>query len=293
VNYVALGDSYSAGHGVPPYDRGTAVGKPGPAQDLCHRSRYAYSRELSLSRITLRRSFFACAGAQTADVTSRVQWPGERVVQLGHTAELASADLVTLTIGGNDVRFDLILGACSIAQGSCSKPGERAAILAKATSLEPTLIATFSALRAAAPPTAAVLVADYPQLFPAGGLPGRCQPDTTLFKREVQRFLRHAAFVLRATIADAAHRAGVQFVDVMPIFSGHEICGKDGGWMNHLQLRPSGGFPPIGAGENSVHPNRTGQAGYARAIADYIHGRIAAHAQLTPAGLPANPPPAG
>jgi lysophospholipase L1-like esterase len=243
-----------------------------------------------LPRFTFRRSFFACAGAVTDDVTNVVQYPGEAVTQLGHTAELSAADLVTLTIGGNDVRFDLVLAACARTSGSCSKPGERAAILSSARKLESKLVATYAAIRSAVP-TAAVLALGYPQLFPAGGLPARCAPDAKLFDRGVQKFLRTAANTLRATIASAARRAGVQFVDVMPIFTGHEICGPKGGWMIHLRVRPQFAFPPIGAAEESVHPDRAGQAGYARAIADYVRSKLAAHAPLTPAGLPANPAP--
>jgi hypothetical protein len=61
--------------------------------------------------------------------------------------------------------------------------------------------------------------------------------------------------------------------------------------MIHLRVRPQFAFPPIGAAEESVHPDRAGQAGYARAIADYVRSKLAAHAPLTPAGLPANPAP--
>lgn len=283
IRYVALGDSYSSGHGVPPYDPETNVRARGPRQDICHRSRYAYSRQLTLARFELRRSFFACSGATTANVTSIVQYPGERVYQLGHSAALRAADLVTITIGGNDVRFDQTLSDCTRLHDSCKK--QRAAILHKATALEPRLITTYAAIRAAVPATAAVIVLGYPQLFPKSGLPRRCQPDEALFTRGTQRFLRRAALLLRATIAAAARRAGVQFVDVTRTFAGHEICGPHGGWINHVE-------PTVrGPGENSVHPNRAGQAAYARAIAGYIHARIAAHAPLTPAGLPADPPP--
>jgi lysophospholipase L1-like esterase len=296
ATYVALGDSYSAGHGVPPYDPYSNIEAAGPRQDKCHRSKYAFSRELVVRPFIFKRSFFACSGAQTLNVTRDVQWPGEKVVQLGHP-ELATADLVTVSIGGNDVRFDLVLDECTRLKGNCGS--HSAGILNSAKELGDTLVSTYSALRAAVPPTATVIALDYPQLFPAGGVPPSCMPEFGLFARRVQKFLRAAGEVLRATIANAARRAGVHFVDVMPIFRGHEICGLRGGWINHIQLRPMPEhkipIPPkgIGPGEDSVHPNRAGQAAYASAIARYLRARIAARAPLTPAGLPANPAPAG
>jgi lysophospholipase L1-like esterase len=299
VNYVALGDSYSAGHGVMPYDPGT-----NDRRDKCHRSKYAYSRQLELPHVRLVRSFFACAGATTENVVSQttahvhsvLQWPGEHVVQLANTKQLSAADLVTITIGGNDVRFDRVLMAC-IRPANCNKyrvadnapVTGRAGILANTSALYPKLVETFTQLRAAVPPTAAVLALDYPQLFPAAGLPASCPPDAGLFTKDVQHFLRHAADLLDETEQSAARAAGLQFVDVRPIFDGHEICGRRGGWITHLLIRPVPGGPPVG--EASVHPNRAGQAAYARAIRDYTDAHSGAHTQLTPKGLPANPTP--
>jgi lysophospholipase L1-like esterase len=285
VDYVALGDSYSSGHGVPPYDVGTDV-RTGPAEDICHRSHSAYSRLVDLAGFTLERNFFACSGAVTDNVTDVVQYPGEHRVQLAHRAELRRAGLVTISIGGNDVRFDQVLTLCSRAGGSCAKPDERNAILDRAGAVEPKLVATYRAIRRAAP-NAAVLVLDYPRPFPANGVPATCQPDAALFDPDAQRFIREAAEKLRSTIQDAAREAGVQFVDVIPKFDGHEICGPQGGWLIHVA--PARALPPIA--EEAVHPTREGQAAYASAIVDYLESRIAAGAPLTPAGLPANPLP--
>lgn len=84
INYVALGDSYSAGEGVQPFLAGTDT-----PSDRCHRSKYAYSRAVQLSPLPLSRSFFACSGATTSNLLTTVQYPGEQVVQLGHMTELS------------------------------------------------------------------------------------------------------------------------------------------------------------------------------------------------------------
>jgi hypothetical protein len=92
VRYVALGDSFSAGEGVPPYEPGTAT-----LRDHCHRSTRAYSRLIALPGIRFLRSFYACSGARAPDVLSRSRY-GE-VPQVDHP-RLHRAQLVTISIGG-------------------------------------------------------------------------------------------------------------------------------------------------------------------------------------------------
>jgi lysophospholipase L1-like esterase len=298
IRYVALGDSYSSGQGVLPYDPGT-----NDRSDQCHRSRYAYPFQLALPGFMLERSFFACAGAaienlvatSSAGVKSTLEYPGEHVVQFAHP-QLARADLVTLTIGGNDAHFERALMAC-VQPADCNDyrhsenapVSGRAGIIATARTLYPKLLDTFAELRRDVPASAAVLVLDYPQLFPAGRLPANCRPESLLFSSDVQRFLRHAEDVLDGTEAAAARAAGLQFVDVRRIFAGHETCARQGAWINQVLLRPTPYGPTVG--EASLHPNRAGQAAYARAILDYVEAKIKAHARLTPKGLPADPRP--
>src|SRR5256885_3854682 len=102
IHYVALGDSYSAGEGVPPYDRGTDV-----AGDMCHRSASAYSRVLHVKdRVELVDR--ACSGARVDDLTS----PRSRAEPAQLSWIDARTDVVTMTIGGNDAYFAPVVGAC-------------------------------------------------------------------------------------------------------------------------------------------------------------------------------------
>jgi GDSL-like Lipase/Acylhydrolase family len=103
IRYVALGDSYSSGEGNPPFLPGTAENG-----DDCHRSSVAYPELLATAtslNITSHESR-ACSGARRQDVLF-----GSRTEdsQLNH---LASAQLVTLNVGGDDIGFADVLKEC-------------------------------------------------------------------------------------------------------------------------------------------------------------------------------------
>lgn len=145
VNYVALGDSYSAGEGNQPYDADGDFYNAGE-KDACHRSAKAYPQQVklpghaqpvSIESGTLTGGvsfhFLACSGAitpsvtndavdspPTADDTSGVTRWGKPDAHWGEVAQVdtgyldETTTLVSLTIGGNDSRFSDIVGACGL-----------------------------------------------------------------------------------------------------------------------------------------------------------------------------------
>ncbi|WP_423917428.1 Ig-like domain-containing protein [Candidatus Poriferisodalis sp.] len=142
VNYVALGDSYSAGEngrrGFPGFD-GNYQKDVSPADYKCRRWDQAYPRVLerrllSSGDVTLRVEFatFACVSARPQNVFDALDpddtnndarsigtkgpTPGavheaRQAVSLDRV-DMDSVDLVTITIGGNDVSFSEILQDC-------------------------------------------------------------------------------------------------------------------------------------------------------------------------------------
>ncbi len=92
--YVALGDSYSSGAGLAPFDAGSGS---------CARSPRAYPSIVARSLARDRFVFVACSGATIAQITAQV---GAARVALRHAA------LVTLTAGGNDLSFTNLLVSC-------------------------------------------------------------------------------------------------------------------------------------------------------------------------------------
>jgi len=104
--YVALGSSYAAGPGV-----GDKVPDT-PAR--CSRSSLSYSRVLA-RQLKLDLVDASCGGATTANVLA--PWK-ELPAQIDSLTP--DTRLVTITVGGNDVRFvgNLAAGACAIAKAA-------------------------------------------------------------------------------------------------------------------------------------------------------------------------------
>lgn len=281
TGYVALGDSYASGEGLAPFETGTE----GPGQ--CHRS--AGQSYPALLTDSWKRAFddltsVACSGAITADlVTTRPNTT--RAPQLA--ALNRKTETVTLTIGGNDAGFSLILGDCvytapALPDGpSCASRNEqivstRIAALAGGRDA-PTVPGVYplpKALRdiAAVAPRAKIYVTGYPKIFgtkitnPLG-----CQvsDQAPLFVAGSDAaWIRSKAKQLNKGIASAvtnARRAGVNahYVDVTKTFRGHNLCDKKSPWLNGVVLNPTN---PPSFSLASFHPDARGQHAYARAV---------------------------
>jgi lysophospholipase L1-like esterase len=213
---------------------------------------------------------FACSGATTANVLPRSLGgvpqgaPGryDGTTQID-SASLARADLVTLTLGGNDAGYVEVLVTCGLS--NCNTRAferSRQAIIGRT---KPRLEKVYRAIAARAP-RARILVLGYPQPFPAAKSRQAC-PALSLFRGE-QDMLRRLGARFNETIASAVAtvaRSGarITFVPVAGRFEGHEVCGSKGAWINPI-VSSSTGFGPNPA---SFHPTLAGQRdGYAAAV---------------------------
>ena len=233
VDYVALGDSYSSG-----------VGSPGQSGS-CLRSPNGYPGQWVARNAPKSYTNLACSGAVTSDVIDS-QAP----------AIPGGADLISITIGGNDAGFAPTVLSCQFASdASCARTVANAEADMKAT-LPAKLNNTYAAIRAKAP-NAQVVVLGYPLLFDtssaACGLAGM-----SLAKR---RSLNQGAQVLDDLIKQRALAAGLTFSDVRDEFAGHGICASTP-YLNGLTV-----IPP----QNSFHPNKTGYTyGYLPAFSSAV-----------------------
>jgi len=104
LNYVALGDSYSAGYGLTPYSDSPAPG--------CYQADANYPH-LIAKALGMNLTDATCSGAVTANIIDTPQ-----VTEPGHSAPVqsdalsASTDVVTVTIGGNDFGFGPVAASC-------------------------------------------------------------------------------------------------------------------------------------------------------------------------------------
>ncbi|NMO49712.1 SGNH/GDSL hydrolase family protein [Actinoplanes sp. TBRC 11911] len=226
-SYVALGDSYAAGGGAPPYTDPT-----------CLRSNNSYPALLAAAKHVKSFQFNACSVAATQDVlTSQL------------TGLNRNTDLVTITIGGNDLNFTPGIGACM--QGTDADCQAIVATAEKVTKTElPGRLATVYRTVRARAPHASVVVAGYARFFETTA---ECPavPPASLVKR---RAINGAVDTLDRTIALAAVRAGFRFADVRPEFAGHGLCGPNP-WLTGL------------TDPTPFHPTATGyRAGYLPAV---------------------------
>jgi hypothetical protein len=314
-NFVALGDSYSSGEGNPPFFAGT----DGPS-DYCHRSPQAYSEVLG-AHIGSAPLFYACSGAVTSDflTTSDSTEPP----QLTRDGVDGTADLLTMTIGGNDAGFSSVLKAC-ISQKlkadafnaligpvarwlglghdpSCAHSDSFvSSVNSQVDNVFLPVKTTYKGVLSTVDPVnTSVIAADYPKLFPPSHDAQNCLSLSVILTNDDMDFMNTAGDRLDGVLQRAAGEAGVNFVDVRGTFAGHEICGDGGSYLNALSTASGDGgsctwsvlgrciipgIPIVG----SFHPNAAGHAdGYAAAFASFIDSSL----NRTRAGFPVNPLP--
>ncbi|ANS79212.1 putative secreted hydrolase [Serinicoccus hydrothermalis] len=232
TSYVALGDSFSAGTGT--YLR----------TDSCYRSPRGYPELIARAK-GLDLDYQACSGAQTADVLAD---------QLGTLG--AGTGHVSMTIGGNDVGFADVITACALPGWLSDCDGEIDDSLAVLRTELPGRLDEVYGEIADRAPNAAVAIAGYPYLFN-----GRDCSLLTFFSRAEMTRLNDGTAELDQLIADRSAASGFTFVEVRDDFAGHAVCDRQP-WVNNLSL-------PI---DESFHPNRAGNQGYAAAIAPSLVG---------------------
>ena len=233
--YDALGDSFSAGSGA------------AAAQDTCGRNDLAYPHVLDgRMRIALD-DFVACGGATI---------PSMLATQM--TALGPGTDLVTVSIGGNDIGWARVVTACLIgAEEQCAQAVATTSD-AITNELPAGLDAAYTQIRAAAP-NAHVVITGYPRLFSPehGDFVPLPQVPATISVAE-QELLNDGADLLNAVIADAAADHGFQFVDVTSRFIGHGVNAPQA-WLTGLDQ-------PV-----PLHPTATGQHAYGVALRSQIN----------------------
>lgn len=234
INYVNLGDSYSAGFGS-----GSIIPTPTPG---CFQASGPdqVSMTDALPNVNLLVNA-ACAGATTAQVNTAA---------IAVSPYLAQADLVTLTMGGNDLSYGSVVAACS-SQGT-SKLCDRA-ILATLLGMPRVIKSANKTLRTidAATP-GKILLLGYPRLFsPEYG-------DNQLITAKRAKQLNQLGDLLNLSLAASTRGTSAQFVSVTSRFNGHGI-GSPASWMYFNPLNPADPF--------NLHPTTTGyELGYYPAL---------------------------
>ena len=274
-SYVAMGDSYSSGEGVEPFEAGTNV----TGGNQCHRSVSAYARfidrnpKLSAS-LPATGGFVACSGARTNEILNS-NTPNQEASQYSNLN--ANTKLVTITIGGNDIGFTDFGVACVNPATNC-RVGSSAHTTAK-NKIDNELPAKLENVYANVlgfAPNAEIYVLGYPQVAPeksstepndvrcsylydsgydsTGTIPmnwGDAQAARDIVTRLDNK--------IEAAVA-AAGSSRLHYVDVNEAgspFEGHTMCADPGeSFFNNIDQA-------VGHPAYALHPNQRGQEAYA------------------------------
>jgi hypothetical protein len=222
VNYVALGDSYSAGGG-----------SATTYLNSCNQSTNAYPYLYAQATQPASFSFQACGGATTTDVVNNQLTP----LNSGTT-------LVSMTIGGNNVGLANVLSSCLLGSDTTCQNAVSTAENTALTQLPGQLDTVYGDIRARAA-NAHVVILGYPQFY---DLNTALCLGISATKRAA---LNEGAAVLDSVIqGEVAKYPNFVYEDAINRFTDHQLCDADP-WLHALNW-------PIG---QSFHPTAAGQSG--------------------------------
>ncbi len=275
IQYLGMGDSYASGQGAFNYIQDTDTATNG-----CHTSGLSYPLLLS-SLLFASGHSVACSGARIIDVTSQSEvYKGQTRDGIarkdrnnsgtilmnfspGYLSQLEfaqthSPQVLSLSIGGNDIGFADIVKQCvmpTLKDNTCFNSYE------DQVELKERITAIGSKLRSAylllAAPGRVLYVIGYPQIVKSGG---SCAANVHLSNQEIILF-NDLTDVLNQTIKTAAESVGARYVDVSDALNGHRMCeGPDNQVaVNGLTAGNEGGFGSLKIiGAESYHPNAFG-----------------------------------
>jgi GDSL-like Lipase/Acylhydrolase family len=295
--YVALGDSYSAGEGLHPFNAFTQS-DTARLGNGCHRSSEAYSQLLRFVGPAPAQRFVACSGAVTSDVFNQFTVSAKEGTPIVVPPQVApgvhpEVGLVTITIGGNDVVFSSVVTHCFL-RTNCidtqfQPPNDnpaRGIILPKAAPLEQWALEAIGKVKAKmdklypqlreAYPNARIIVIGYPYLFPDRDAPywnlTDCQTILRRFTHAERIAVRGLQDELNQQLSDAAAAAGIEFISPAAGWKDHEPCGtSEEQYTNSIKpfiLSSAAGFTPGDGG--TFHPNTAGQQELAQLVTCYL-----------------------
>jgi lysophospholipase L1-like esterase len=259
-HYVALGDSYAAGPWIP-VQRTDPIG--------CGRSTHNYPTLVAEALGVADFTDVSCSGAKTDHMTAPQQGPllggGTNPPQFDALAP--NTDLVTVTIGGNDVGFSDILDTCTRLSSTdpLGNPCERQATAGgtdryaqRITAAAPKVAGVLEGIRQRSPSATLVLVGYLRFLPPAVG----CYPVFPIARGDVPYLDSVLQQQLNAMLAEQASMHDAVFIDSYAHSLGHDACQLPGAkWVEGV-VPTSPAYP--------VHPNARGMQAAATCTLDML-----------------------
>ena len=251
-NYVAVGDSYAAAPGVP--DAAPPAG--------CRKSSNGYPGILARQLKTTSFTNATCSGAKTENITGHPQQTTDGPVDRQIDGVGATTDLITITIGANDVGLQSDAEGCQVTSADplpCLNEfvmGNVDRISEAITAQLPAWEALIDRLRDTAP-HARIVVVGYGTFVRPGG----CFPAQPVLPRDAD-YLQSKLNELDDVQQQLATKKTVDYFDTRPLSQGHDICAAPSD-------RYIEGFVPTGSAVR-LHPNAFGETAVGNALAGYL-----------------------
>lgn len=257
TSYVALGDSMASGPLIPDIT--------GPV--ACGRSTHNYPHELAASIGASLRDV-TCSGAKSKHMTEK-QSLSLLDIPMGSAAPQFDAlrpdtDLVTLTIGGNDAGLVGIAQDCMTLDPTATPCKEKLTeggvdqVAQRIAEFSPRLAAVLDGIHQRSP-QARVIVTGYGLYIKPGG----CWPLQPVLPVDAD-FLQGSVDRMNTVIARQSAAHGAEYIDLTTPSKGHDACqAPSDKWVE--------GYVPTAAAA-PLHPNRQGEAAYARVIGAHLQG---------------------
>ncbi|GAC1306555.1 MAG: SGNH/GDSL hydrolase family protein [Ktedonobacteraceae bacterium] len=255
--YVALGSSFAAGPGVGQRDPNSPM--------LCIRSAQNYGHLLAKAR-DLNLTDVTCSGATTQNILEGGQFFQPPQVD----ALCPNTELVTVTIGGNDVSY---LG--NLIAWSSQQDPDRMPFLGRLLASTPTPEAEVDRELALLPdrlariatevrrrsPRALLVFVDYTTVLPEVG---SCPDRLPIPEQQLQRS-RYVARQLADITAAVARDCGALLVRASEVTRGHDICSADP-WVFGFDFAAT----PFAYGSMAYHPTEKAMRAIAEAINEVL-----------------------
>lgn len=240
LRYAALGDSVAAGVGLL-HDTDTSA---------CNRTAQAYPRQLADTQ-GYQLQTFACSGATLAAGVAGPQDVNklQAAPQIQQLFGQQRPDIITLTVGANDVGWSRFIGSCYAT--NCNQPAATAAFSQQLIPVEAAYKQALQSIIDHYPnSTPRLVVTDYYHVYPAAA--SNCG-DTAGVDPGEQQWVRQQVMLLNDTIHRAASGFGDKVSFVQIDFTGHELCSSNP-WVQGINDK------------TPFHPTADGQAAIAKQL---------------------------
>lgn len=251
-NYVALGDSVAAAPGVP---------DPAPPAG-CQKSTNNYPSILARRLAAAKFTDVTCSGATTENILSRTQQTMSGVSARQIDAVSATTDLITITIGANDVGLASDFAECEVKTAdppSCTKGfvvHDVDLISAVIRRQKPLWNSLIDDVRAKAP-HARIIWVGYGVLIRPGG----CFPGQPVLPHDSD-YLQSKVNELDDQERELAAAKHIEYFDARPMTLNHDMCASPADrYVEGYITKP----PAV-----RLHPTASGSAAVGNALADLI-----------------------